>query len=180
MGTQRRLWVDNVTHRLHFNGRSFPCDRDVEAALVWQEYALLLSSDTDSLTLWDHEGLVRLAKVGMYPQDLAIQEDHCLVCGGTDGKIHRLHLPDLTATAEFSVPGMPERLCIVADHAFILTLLTEPEIHTALVSLDCTGGQHIELRTFTGIPEAISADDNGLWIAVSEGAMRLLWEEIMT
>ena len=180
MGGKREWWVDDAAHLLHFCGQVFPCDRDVEAALSWREYALLLSSDTDSLSLWDSEGLVRLTRVGVYPQDMALQEEQVIVCGGADGKIHLLNLPDLTETAEFSVPGMPERICITEEAAYLLALLTEPEVHTVLLRLYLTSGQWAELRRFRGIPEAITADRSGVWIAVSEGAMHLPWEEIRT
>ena len=178
MGAKREWWVDDAAHLLHFCGQVFPCDRDVEAALSWQEYALLLSADTDSLSLWDDEGLVRLTRVGVYPQDMALQEEQIIVCGGADGKIHLLNLPDLTETAEFSVPGMPERICIAEDAAFILTLLTEPEVHTVLLRLQLPCGQWKQIQAFAGIPEAITADKSGLWIAVSEGVTRLRWEDI--
>lgn len=178
MGAKRGLWIDDATHMLHFDGQTFPCDRDIEAALAWENYALLLSSDTDSLSLWDSEGLVRLTTIGVYPQDMAVRKNQVAVCGGADGKLHLLTLPDLTEIAEFSVPGMPERLCIVEDAVFILTLMVEPEVHTTLLRL--SGGQWEALRTFAGIPEAIAADKSGLWIAVSEGVTRLRWEEIET
>jgi len=179
MGDKRDLWVDESTHTLHFHGHTFTCDRDVEAALAWREYALLLSSDTDCLSLWDNEGLVRLTKVGVYPQDMALLEEQVIVCGGADGKLHLLTLPALTEKAEFSAPGMPERICVTEEAAFLLTLLTEPEIHTALLRVQLDG-HWTELRRFSSIPEAITADKSGLWIAVSEGSLRLRWEEIET
>ena len=178
MGAKRRLWVDERAHVLHFRGQSFPCDRDVEAALAWQDCALLLSSDTDSLSLWDIDGLVRLAKVGVYPQDMALAEDMVAVCGGADGKLYLLHLPGLTEAAEYMLPGMPERLCIADSTAYILTLLTEPEVHTRLLMQPLTGGPCLALRQLPGIPEAIAADKSGLWIAVSEGVIRLRWDEL--
>ena len=179
MGITRGLWVDDTEHMLHFHGQAFPCDRDIESAMPWREYALLLSSDTDSLSLWDAEGLVRLAKVGVYPQDMAVRNDRVIVCGGTDCQIHILRLPALTADAVFSVPGMPERICFTEEVAFILTLLTEPEVHTALLVLELNG-RWSQLRQFSGIPEAIAADKSGLWIALSDGVTRLRWEEIGT
>ncbi len=180
MGAKSSLHVDNAAHLLYFRNQVFPCDRDVEAALPWQEYALTLSSDTDCLKLWDEQGLVRLARVGVYPQDMALREDTALVCGGADGKLHQLSLPDLIETAAYQLPGMPERICTVDDAAFILTLLTEPEVHTALLMLSLAGGQWTELQRLAGIPEAIAADKSGLWIAVSDGVTRLRWEELRT
>ena len=172
------MWVDNEAHQLHIDGHTYPCDRDIETALRWNDYALLLSSDTDCLSLWDLDGLVRLARVGVYPQDAAVQEDMAYVCGGADGRLHVLHLPDLYETAEHPLPGMLERVCVTGDHAYVLTLLPEPEVHTALLSVDLMTGRYSETAKLNGIPEAITADKSGLWIAVSEGVIRLLWADL--
>ena len=55
-------WIDHRTHMLHHGTHCFPCDREIEAMAVWRGHALLLSSDTDCLSLWDEEGLIRLEK----------------------------------------------------------------------------------------------------------------------
>ena len=111
---------------------------------------------------------------------MALQADSAFVCGGADGKLHQLSLPELIELAEYSLPGMPERLCVTEDAAYILTLLTEPEVHTALLKQPLPGGVWREIRKLAGIPEAISADLSGLWIAVSEGVIRLRWEDLST
>ena len=180
MGAEHRLWVDNQTHTLHLDGQTFRCDRDIETALPWRQYALLLSSDTDCLSLWDTEGLLRIARVGVYPQDMALAENQVIVCGGADGRLYELSLPDLQLLRTTVLPGMPERICIVDHTAFILMLLTEPEVHTSLVKLLLTCGHWTALRKLSGIPEAIAADRSGLWLAGSDGMMRLRWEEITT
>ena len=177
---QAELRVDNGRHVLHFDGQTFLCDRDVEAVRRWNGRALLLSSDTDCLSLWDGEGMIRTARVGVYPQDFAVTEDSAVVCGGADGRLHLLTLPDLVETAEMPVPGMPERLCLRGNTAWVLTLMPEPEVHTMLLAVDLPAGAWREIRRFTGIPEVISADESGLWVAVSEGAVRLLDAELGT
>ena len=175
---QKDLRVDNDAHVLHFAGQVFPCDRDVEAVQRWQEYALLLSSDTDCLSLWDEAGLVRLARVGVYPQDVAVAEDHAIVCGGADGRLHLLSLPELFELAEYPVIGMPERLCVRAETAYVLSLLTEPEVHTVLLAVELQNGRWQELGRFGGIPEAITTDETGLWAATSDGAVHLSKEKL--
>ena len=172
------FWVDDAAHLLHLGGRIFPCDREIVAALPWKGHALLLSTDTDCLSLWDADGLIRLTRVGVYPQDVALQDDMAYVCGGADGRLHIKHLPDLYETAEYPLPGMPERLCVAGDHAYVLTLLPEPEVHTGLLTVRLATGRCIETAEFTGIPEAITADKSGLWIAVSDGVIRLLWTDL--
>lgn len=172
--------VDNEAHLLHFGERTFPCDRDVEAIARWRDHALLLSSDTDCLSLWDADGLIRLARVGVYPQDVAVSGDTAVVCGGADGRLHLLHLPDLLESAEVPLPGMPERICLRGDAAWVLSLMPEPKVHTLLLTLDLPTGRWRETRRFGGIPEAITADEGGLWVTVSEGALRLTDSELGT
>lgn len=170
---QADIRVDDTAHVLHFRGREFPCDRDVEAVARWQDQALLLSSDTDCLSLWDADGLVRLTRVGVYPQDLAVTEDMAIVCGGADGRLHLLTLPDLYESAEYQLPGMPERVCLRGRTCWVLSLIPEPEVHTMLLTVELSTGHWRELRRFGGIPEAITADETGLWVATSDGASRL-------
>lgn len=167
------VWVDEGTHLLHFGKRVFPCDRDVEAIRLWNGHALLLSSDTDCLSLWDEEGLIRTARVGVYPQDMAVQADMACICGGADGKLHLLTLPDLQAEAEIPLPGMPERICLHADTAHVLTLLTDPDVQTLLLDVNLTTGRQQTAGRYSGLPGAITMDESGLWVGVSELVMHL-------
>lgn len=166
-------YVDNAAHRLYHAGRSFPCDREIEALALWHGHALLLSSDTDCLSLWDGDGLIRTARVGVYPQDMSVSDDTAYICGGADGRLHLLHLPDLSESAEYSLPGMPERVHVRAASAWVLTLLPEQEVCTALLQLDLSAGHSLEITRFAGIPGALTADDTGLWIGVSEQVLHL-------
>ena len=166
MGAKREWWVDDAAHLLHFCGQVFPCDRDVEAALSWRGHALLLSSDTDSLSLWDSEGLVRLTRVGVYPQDMALRDDTAVVCGGADGKLHLLTLPDLHEAAAYPLPGMPERVCIHQGAAYVLTLLTEPEVHTMLLTLPPDGSQWTALERFAGIPDGLCVVNGAIQVSL--------------
>ena len=172
--------VDNEAHLLHFGGRTFRCDRDIEASAGWKGHVLLLSSDTDCLSLWDGEGMIRTTRVGVYPQDVAVQGDAAYVCGGADGKLHVLSLPDLHTTAEFALPGMPERLCLWGSAAYVLTLLVEPDVHTVLLSVELDTGCWRDIARFEGIPEGVVADGSGLWVMLNEGVVRLRWKEIGT
>lgn len=167
------VWVDESAHLLHFGQRVFPCDGNVEAVRLWKGHALLLSSDTDCLSLWDGDGMIRTARVGVYPQDMAVQADTAYICGGADGKLHLLTLPDLHTEAEITLPGMSERICLQADTAHVLTLLAEPELHTLLLRVNLTTGEHQVSARFCGLPGAIAADESGLWIGVSELVMHL-------
>nr|MBR4280438.1 hypothetical protein [Clostridia bacterium] len=169
-------WVDNAEHLLHFGGRAFPCDREIIADASWKNHVLLLSADTDCLSLWDEDGLIRTARAGLYPQGMAVQKDTAYVCGGADGKLHLLSLPALHETAEFMLPGMPEQVCPHGTHIYVLSLLSEPEVHAALLRLSPDTGLHVEIFRFSGIPGALAAAQQGLWVGVSEFVFRLPWE----
>lgn len=170
------VYADNAAHLVHMGGECFPCDREIEALVRWQGHVLLLSSDTDCLSLWDGEGLLRTARVGVYPQDAAVSVDTAFVCGGADGRVHLLSLPDLTEQAVYAVPGMPERICVQDGAAYLLTLLPEPEVRTALLRLDVQSGAQEELAQFAGIPGAIAADSGGLWLGLSGLVLRQPWQ----
>lgn len=160
-------WVDDARHELHHGGSVFPCDRCIEALALWQGQALLLSSDTDCLSLWDGDGLVRLTRVGVYPQDMAVSGDVAVVCGGADCRLHLLELPGLYARSAFPMPGMPERITLQDGAAHVLTLMSEPEVHTRLIRVDLTSGALCTRLTLPGIPGAVAADADGLWVGVS-------------
>ncbi|MBQ7138549.1 MAG: hypothetical protein IJO39_06120 [Clostridia bacterium] len=168
--------VDNAAHLLHFGGRAFPCDREIVAAHPWKGHALLLSADTDCLSLWDADGLIRTARVGVYPQDMALSADAAWICGGADGKLHVLTLPTLREAADIPLPGMPERICLHGADAWVLSLLGEPEVCTALLrtELETSGVQ--EITRFGGIPGALAVDEKGLWVGVSELVVHLPWQ----
>ena len=168
---QSEIWVDEAAHLLHIGDRTFPCDRDIEALALWKGHALLLSSDTDCLSLWDADGLIRTARVGVYPQDAAVQGDLAWVCGGADGRLYALELPGLHAAAEIPLPGMAERLCLREGVAWVLTLLPEQEACAALLRVDLARAQSVEIARFAGLPGALAADEDGLWIGVSEVLM---------
>ena len=165
--------IDHDAHELHYRDRTFPCDRCVEAMALWQDHALLLSSDTDCLSLWDAEGLVRIARVGVYPQDMALWDGRVLVCGGADCRLHLLTLPDLAPRASLPLPGMPERIAWGHGNPHILVLVTDLEPCTQVIRVDPERWTYEARLTLPGIPGAIAADDSGLWIGVSEQVIHL-------
>lgn len=173
LGQPDGTYVDNAAHQLYHAGRVFPCDRDVEALALWNGHALLLSSDTDCLSLWDGDGLVRTARVGVYPQDMAVQGDTAYVCGGADGMLHLLTLPELQPLADYPLPGMPERVVLHENAACLLTLLADFDVQTMLLHLDLRSGTYQELARYAGLPGAITASDTGLWIGISEMVLHI-------
>ncbi len=162
--------VDDAAHQLWHAGRVLPCDREAMALCCWRGNALLLSGDTDCISLADGEGWIRTARVGVYPQDLAVAGDVAWVCGGADGRIHRLSLPELGETAFFPVPGMPERIAVWADAAWVLSLITQGDtVSTLLLRVDTSTGAVQPIARLPGLPGAIAANELGIWAAAGEG-----------
>lgn len=160
--------VDNLAGLLWHDGELQPCDRSIEALRLWQGFALLLSSDTDCLSLWDAHGPVRMVRAGIYPQDMHLVGDHAAVCGGLDGMLRLYSLPGLELVLETELPGMPERVSIHGDQAYVLSLLPEPEVHTAVLRVDLRSRSYVRLMELPGLPGAVLAEGSGAWIAGSE------------
>ena len=165
--------VDNAAHLLYFGGRAFPCDREIVSFHPWNTHALLLSADTDCLSLWDADGLIRTARAGVCPQDMAVWQETALVCGGNDGKLHALALPSLRTAVEFDLPGIPQRLLLHNESAWVLSLLPEDEAGTALLQVSLKTADVRQIRQLTGIPGTLAADQTGLWVGTSGQALHL-------
>lgn len=160
--------VDNAAHLL-WHGQALPCPRDVEALALWQGYTLILSSDTDSLSIADRDNWLVTARVGICPQDMCLLEDSVLVCGGADGHVHRLSLPDLCLLQSYPVPGMAQRISAGDDAAHVLSAAGDEDMHTLLGRLDLRNGTYTEVARLPGIPGAVRGDGNGgLWAAATD------------
>lgn len=160
--------VDNAAHQL-WHGQTLACPREIEALALWRDHALLLSSDTDSLSVADRDGWLVTARVGMYPQDMCLLADSVLVCGGADGHVHRLSLPDLYPLQSYPVPGMAQRISCDGDTAHVLSALGDEEPCTLLGRLDLRDGTYAEVTQLPGIPGAVHADGaGGVWAAATE------------
>ena len=183
--------LDNGAHQLWLGGEALPTDTGMESVRLWQGHCLTLSGDTDCLTLTDAatgEPLLT-TPVGVYPQDMCVLPGLGMVavCGGADGTVRLLTLPDLTPVRTAHVPGNAQRidashgwlhvLCLTEDDG-LQSLLCRVPIHTGPHSqtdwqsqTDWHGqtDRYIPVTTLPGLPGAIRADRNGgLWTAASE------------
>ena len=174
---QATYWVDHATHVLHHGVDCFPCSRDIVAVALWEEQALLLSADTSCLTLWDAQGLVRLAQAGPNPQDMAVSGDCVVVCGGDSfgtGCLHVLHLPDLQPLEDLPVPGLPMRIALHNSAAHVLTLLPDERASLLHVDLTSHGTKQVHTQlTLPGLPGALAVNEGGLWLGVEGQVVHL-------
>lgn len=159
--------ADNAAHLL-WHSRLLPCDRDIEALLLWQHYALALSSDTDCLSIADPDGWLVTARVGIYPQDMCLSGSSVLVCGGADGQVHHLSLPELHILRTFHVPGVAMRIHANGDAAHVLCSAGDEHMYTLLGRIDLATGAYAEIARLPGLPGAVQADAAGVWAAVTE------------
>lgn len=160
--------ADNTAHLL-YHGKLLACPRDVEALTLWREYALLLSSDTDTLSIADRDGWLITTRVGMYPQDMRLLEDSVIVCGGADGLVHHLSLPDLYPLQSTPVPGIVQRIDANGSTAFVLSTLDDEMLYTQLGQINLADGSYAEITHLPGIPGAVHGDGaGGIWAAATE------------
>ncbi len=165
--------ISRETSEMWLDGRILPCPRDVEALALWQGHALVLSSDTDCLSVADAEGWLVTARIGVYPQDMCILGDEVLVCGGADGLLHRLTLPELQPVRTYAVPGLALRIHARGEVAHTLCTVEDEGLHTTLCRVHLADGRCETLAELPGIPGAVHADETGLWAATSDGLYRL-------
>lgn len=161
--------VDNAAHLLWHAGQLLPCPHDVEALLLWQGNALVLSSNTDCISIADDAGWRVTARAGMYPQGMCLHSGDVLICGGADGLVHRLTLPELLPVCTYALPGMVQRIHAAGDTAHVLSLTSEEPLQTLLCRLDLTTGRARAVARLPGIPGAVCTDGRGgAWVGATE------------
>ncbi|MBQ8202246.1 MAG: hypothetical protein IJZ74_10840 [Clostridia bacterium] len=160
--------LDDSQHLLWLSGHLLSCDRDVEALQLWQGHALVLSSDTDCLSIADKDGWLVTTRIGMYPQDMCITGDTVCICGGADGLVHLLTLPELHTMATFPVPGQAQRIHVAGQTAYVLCAAESDGLRCRLCRLDLSDGRCRPLSELPGLAGAVRMDVNGVWVAASE------------
>ena len=162
----------DAPHRLLWMGEKlFPVDGGIEALLLWQGYPLLLSGDTDCLLLLDPQSgspLV-LTPVGVYPQDMCLMPGNAVaVCGGAEGAVHLLRLPELTIFRTIRVPGNAQRIAWQHGCLYVLCAAEDDGLCCLLCRLYPQTQRYEPLATLPGLPGALRGDGRGLWAAASE------------
>lgn len=169
----RMAAVDNANRLMWLNGQLFPCDPGVEALCLWQSYALALSGDTDCLLLLDAASGLRLVstRAGVYPQDARVLPGLGMVavCGGAEGTIRLLSLPELHTLRVIPVPGSAQRLDTVGGVLHVLCATEDAGLKCLLCRVLLQSGACQPVAVLPGLPGAIRADrSGGLWVGASE------------
>lgn len=170
-GGGRVAVLDNAAHAVWVGGRIIPVDSGVEAMLLWRDSLLVLSGDTDCLSAFSlATGQMQLTiPAGVYPQDMCLLPGgrSLAVCGGADGRLRIIRLPDLWAEGEIALPGSVQRAACVGGTLYALCALEDDGLCCQLCRI--SGGGWLAMARWQGLPGAIHADDTGgLWVAASE------------
>ena len=174
-GTHRAI-LDNTEHLLCLNDSLMNVDPGAECLLLWQDRPLVLSGETNAVTLLDPTSgtPLFLAPAGLYPQDMCFLPDDILaVCGGHAGTVLLLHLPELQPLAQIPLPGLPQRLTHQGRWLYVLCATEEFLPQSLLCRVNLRNAQTEVLQTFPGLPGALYADGRSLWICAGEGLYRL-------
>lgn len=173
-GDDRLAVVDDEAHQLWTGESVVPVPGGVEALRVWRGRFLVLSGDTDCMTVLDAQSGSPLiaAPAGVYPQDLCLipGEDLAAVCGGADGSVRLMRLPSLMTVRLLRVPGSAQRITFFGGWLYVLCAAEDDGLKCLLCRVPLRGGRYDPLCTLPGLPGAIRADaSGGLWVAASEG-----------
>lgn len=170
----RRLAVLDAANRSLWTGQHvIHVDGGVETVLFWREFLLTLSGDTDCLTLLDARTGMRLitTPVGVYPQDMCLLPgaNAVAVCGGADGSLRILALPELTLRQMIRLPGSVQRVTWVDDVLYVLCALEDDGLCCLLCRVFLRTNRWETLALWPGLPGAVYADTAGhVFAAASE------------
>lgn len=171
----RRAFLDNTEHLLWFNDQLLSVASGMECLLMWRGFPLLLSGDTDCVTLLDASAgdPLFLAPAGVYPQDMCLLPDDAVaVCGGGAGAILLMHLPELQLIRRIQVPGSAQRIILAGKWLYVLCTIEDNGLQSLLCRVDPRSCRYEPLYTLFGLPGALHINDRGLWVSASENLYR--------
>lgn len=166
--------ADDISHQLWLGEHVWPIETGLEALALWHGRCLMLSGDTDCLTLLDADTgqPIIVTPVGVYPQDLCLLEERGLlaVAGGSDGTLRLLSLDELHEVHTATLPGAVQR--VAAEHAgglLVLCLTEDDGLQCLLCRLQLFSLQYEVIARLPGLPGAVQTDGRGgIWAAASE------------
>lgn len=169
-----RMAAADASARLLWDGRRvMNIDSGAEKLLWWRQNLLVLSGETDCVTLVDGQSgqPVTLAPAGVYPQDMCLLPpgDIAAVCGGADGTIRLLALPSLRELRSLRVPGVASRIAWAGGALYVLCAVEDGALRCLMCRVALPSGRYEPVMTLDGLPGAIAPDDRGgLWIGAGE------------
>lgn len=163
--------MDNTVHAVWTGRRILHVDSGVEAMLLWGDGLLILSGDTDCLTLFSMAtGQPQLTiPAGVYPQDMCLLPGgrSLAVCGGADGMLRVIRLPELWEEQAIRLPGSVQRAACMGGVLYALCAVEDDGLCCQLCRIH--GHAWSIMARWPGLPGAIHGDQAGrLWIAASE------------
>ena len=170
--------VADVHARLAWDGRRvFPLPPGVERLLGCRWGYLALSGEADSVALVDLRGQMAVSEpAGVYPQGMCLLPDgrHIAVCGGAEGALRLLSLPDLQLLRRIPVPGCVQQAACAGDVWCVLSLVEEGGLRCKVSLMAPHSGAETVLFTLPGLPGAVCSDGlGGWWVSASERLCRL-------
>lgn len=162
--------ADSFSRQLYRQGRIRALPPGVVAIRSWRNQLLLLSSETNCLTLCDaHDNPQVTSPAGIRPSDCCVCGSFAVVCGGDDGCLHIFSLPDLREISAFPVPGCPMRV-IASDGVLTGLSLLSPDPPQSLLFRFCpANADFAPVALLPGLCGALAmAADGSLWVAVGE------------
>lgn len=162
--------VDTVNGELWAMGRIIPVDPGAEALLLDPAHALVLSGETDCLTLLDlATGQPLLTSpVGVYPQDMCLLSGRlAAVCGGADGAVRLMDPQQLETLRLIPLPGQTQRLAWSGGVLYVLCADCDGMLCCVLWRI-LRNGHPLRVLQLPGLPGALCADGRGgVWAASS-------------
>ena len=163
LGAGGRLCVDNAQRLCAWGTRTFPCAPDVTDAACWRGCPLLLSGESDSITLHAPDGMpLWTAPAGFAPRQLCLLPGgRCAaVACGLAGEVRLLRLPALTLLHACPVPGAACCLCWHQGALYAACVAGEGEIRGLLCRVPFHAPAEV-LAAVPGLPGALLSLPSG-------------------
>lgn len=167
--------VDNTQQLLWSGDHLFPVDPGVEKLLLWRGHPLVLSGETNTLTLLDPStgAPMFLAPAGIYPQDMCFLSEHTIaVGGGEDAMVHIFRLPELSCEKTLILRGAVQRIAIHRQWLYVLCDAVG-ESHCMLQRVHPASMRYELLLELPGPSGTLYCGHHGLWVAAGECLCRL-------
>lgn len=171
--------IDNTQQLLWLGDQLFPVDPGVEKLLMWRDHPLVLSGETNALTLLDPATgtPLFLAPAGIYPQDMCFLSERTIaVGGGEDAMVHILRLPELSCEKSLVMSGAVQRIVCHNQWLYVLCEVIG-ELRCLLYRVHPASMRYELLLELPGPSGALHYGHQGIWVAAGEYLCQLRSED---